>query len=343
MNSTAENLYGIGEVARRTGLSVSAIRYYADEEIVPPTRTTDAGHRLYDVAAVARLEFVRTLRDLDTGLDRIRLLVQGNASLQDLLAEHLETVEGQASALQRRRAVLRALVSTRGGEERLRLLQKLVGLTDAERERLVDDFWAEVTDRMPAGVRERIVADRPELPADPSPRQLDAWLTLADLLQDSGFREQVRAYLHDTYLGEPVERMGDPAVQQFIASAGEHLMPKLTAAHDAGLAADDPHVARLAAQFVEQSARAAGMEADDGLRQRLAAGYRRLRSLTTDALEHPQYRATHARYLALVATINGTQHPDEELRDASRPRPDGERSRLDELGEWLADALMAGA
>jgi hypothetical protein len=36
-------LYPIGDVARRTGLAVSAIRYYSDEGIVAPTGTTAAG------------------------------------------------------------------------------------------------------------------------------------------------------------------------------------------------------------------------------------------------------------------------------------------------------------
>ena len=69
MTTPEDTLYSIGEVAHRTGLSVSAIRYYADEGLVPPTDSTDSGHRLYDVDAIARLEFVRTLRDLETGLD----------------------------------------------------------------------------------------------------------------------------------------------------------------------------------------------------------------------------------------------------------------------------------
>ncbi|WP_372444580.1 helix-turn-helix domain-containing protein [Micromonospora humida] len=35
----------IGEVARRTGLSVSAIRFYVDEGIVAPAGYTGAGYR----------------------------------------------------------------------------------------------------------------------------------------------------------------------------------------------------------------------------------------------------------------------------------------------------------
>ncbi|NBE96631.1 MULTISPECIES: MerR family transcriptional regulator, partial [Nonomuraea] len=33
-------LYPIGDVARRTGLSVSAIRYYSDAGVIDPTRVS---------------------------------------------------------------------------------------------------------------------------------------------------------------------------------------------------------------------------------------------------------------------------------------------------------------
>jgi len=51
---------------------VSAIRFYADEGVVPPTGLTEGGFRRCDVRAIARLELVRTLRDLGAGLDDIR-------------------------------------------------------------------------------------------------------------------------------------------------------------------------------------------------------------------------------------------------------------------------------
>jgi hypothetical protein len=33
----SDTLYSIGELSRRTGLTVKAIRYYSDQGIVPPT------------------------------------------------------------------------------------------------------------------------------------------------------------------------------------------------------------------------------------------------------------------------------------------------------------------
>jgi len=65
-------LYPIGDVARRTGLNVSAVRFYADEGIVPPSGFSEGGFRLYDVTAIARLELVRTLRDLGVCSTNVR-------------------------------------------------------------------------------------------------------------------------------------------------------------------------------------------------------------------------------------------------------------------------------
>jgi DNA-binding transcriptional MerR regulator len=60
MNGDA--LYAIGDLARRTGLTVKTIRFYSDAGIVPPTDRSPAGYRLYDIDALTRLDFVRTLR-----------------------------------------------------------------------------------------------------------------------------------------------------------------------------------------------------------------------------------------------------------------------------------------
>ncbi|MBZ6229868.1 MerR family transcriptional regulator [Streptomyces olivaceus] len=65
-------LYAISDAARRSGLTVSAVRFYADRGVVEPTGTNRAGHRMYGVDAVARPELVRTLRELGPGLDDIR-------------------------------------------------------------------------------------------------------------------------------------------------------------------------------------------------------------------------------------------------------------------------------
>ena len=61
----------IGELARRTGLPVRTLRFYSDRGLVEPAGRSDAGYRLYDEDAQARVALVRTLRELGVDLPTI--------------------------------------------------------------------------------------------------------------------------------------------------------------------------------------------------------------------------------------------------------------------------------
>ena len=346
MNTTDDtlnpNLYPIGDVAHRTGLSVSAIRFYSDEGIVPPTEMTAAGHRLYGPQAIATLDFVRTLRELGTGLEQVRRLLTGETTLRLLLAEHLDVIERQERELRVRGSVLRALVREESPAERIGLMSRLVTMPDAERERLIADFWQEVSADLPADVAEEVRAVRPRLPADPTAAQLEAWITLAELLRDDEFRAAARSYLRETYAAGPGATVSTRPVQRFIAAAGEDVVPKLMAAHASGLAPDDPHVRELATRLVHESAGAIGVPLDDELWERIASGFPRIGQVLHEAVHDPDYVVTHGRYLSLVATINGEPSPDAELEAASGPGAAGASGTvLSELGPWLSEAILA--
>jgi DNA-binding transcriptional MerR regulator len=340
MDTTENTLHPIGDVARRTGLSVSAIRFYSDEGIVAPTDVTPAGHRMYDVQAIAALEFIRTLRDLGTGLERVRKLLGGEITLRYLLAEHLDVVERQEHDLRARRSVLRALVRHEDPAGRIGLMSRLVTMPDADRERLVTEFWQEVGADLPADVADRVRAERPRLPSDPTAAQLDAWVTLAELLQDDDFRRATRSYLRDTYATDVGAVVSTPRFQGFVAEAGHALMPRLIAAHATGLSPQDPHARQLATQLVQQTADATEATLDDHLWEVLAQGFIRMPQTLHQALNDPEYTGTHGRYLALVATVNGLPSPDVELETALSPTG-RDRTPESELGVWLAHAVRA--
>jgi MerR family transcriptional regulator, redox-sensitive transcriptional activator SoxR len=66
---------GIGELARRTGLRASAIRYYESLGLVNASRR--GNWRRYTPDAVEHLAVVRMARDLGFGIDEIRTLLNG--------------------------------------------------------------------------------------------------------------------------------------------------------------------------------------------------------------------------------------------------------------------------
>ncbi len=65
------NQLTIGDVARRTGLSVSAIRYYEEEGLVAAARSR-GGRRMFARSDIRRLSFVMIVQQLGFSLDEIR-------------------------------------------------------------------------------------------------------------------------------------------------------------------------------------------------------------------------------------------------------------------------------
>ncbi|MEE3920701.1 MerR family transcriptional regulator [Micromonospora sp. BRA006-A] len=105
--------YSIGDLARRTGLPVKTIRFWSDCGVVPPTGRGPAGHRRYDAAAVARLDLVRTLRELGVDLPTVRRVVAREVTLGEVASAHADALTAQIRLLRTRRAVL-TVIARRG-------------------------------------------------------------------------------------------------------------------------------------------------------------------------------------------------------------------------------------
>lgn len=67
----------VGELARRTGLTVRTLHHYDEIGLVKPSQHTESGHRLYTAADIARLQQVRSLRQLGFSLDEVRDCMTG--------------------------------------------------------------------------------------------------------------------------------------------------------------------------------------------------------------------------------------------------------------------------
>ncbi|MEV5833253.1 MerR family transcriptional regulator [Nocardia sp. NPDC052112] len=189
-----DTLYPIGTMAARTGLSVKTIRFYADTGVVPPTTHSPAGYRLYDDDALTRLQLVRTLRELGIDLPAIRQVLDRTLTVPEVAAAHADALEFQISTLRVRRTVLRAIAERGSTPEEMELMHKLVELSDAEKSRLITEFVEDTfggTDADPEFV-DLIRSAMPELPDDPEPAQVRAWVELAELTRDPDFRASVR-------------------------------------------------------------------------------------------------------------------------------------------------------
>ncbi|WP_283136522.1 MerR family transcriptional regulator [Rhizohabitans arisaemae] len=187
-------LYTIGELARRTGLSIKTIRFYANTGLVPPTARNPAGHRLYDIGALARLDLVRTLRELGFDLPIVRRLLDREVSVPEVAAAHAEALNAQIRSLRLRRSVLRAVAKRGSTPEETELMHRLAKLSDDERRRLVHEFIDATFGGLDANPEfvAMMRSAMPDLPDDPEPEQVEAWVELAELTQDPDFRASVR-------------------------------------------------------------------------------------------------------------------------------------------------------
>jgi DNA-binding transcriptional MerR regulator len=209
--------YSIGELARRTGLTVKTIRYYSDAGLVVPVDRTAAGYRLFAVDAVARLDLIRTLRELGLDLATIRRVLERETDLAEVAAAHAEALAVQIRTLQMRRAVL--LAAAEHPEE----LTRMHELSVSEHRLLIEQFLDSVfPDRPEAAAARRNFT--PELPEDPRPDQLEAWLELVGLLRDESFRAYLQQLVADYPFGELkaelpeelLERARDPRRHRYL-------------------------------------------------------------------------------------------------------------------------------
>ncbi|MFH9350900.1 MerR family transcriptional regulator [Kitasatospora sp. NPDC017646] len=295
---TTGPLLTIGELARRTGLTVKTVRFYSDEGIVTPADRNPAGHRQYDADAVARLDLVRTLRELGLGLPEVRQVLEREHGLSEVAAAHAAALDVRIRVLRLRQAVLRTVAARGATAEELTLVHRLARLTEDERGRLVGEFLAEVfgsdaSREVRSGGLARSLT--PELPEQPSGEQVEAWVELALLAGDVGFRELLR--------GLAADEAGEAAA----AGTGSVPRPGLAVlvrevagpAVAAGVAPGSAQGARVAEVLLERYAGLVGAaEVDGSVRARLA---QRL-----EAMADPR----RDRYLVQLAVVNGWPAPE---------------------------------
>ena len=96
----------IGEAAKRTALSVDAIRFYERRALLPKPNRTPGRFRLYTAADLSRLSFIRQMQGLGFSLNEIKQLLELRsrregvcASVRTLVKAKLETVRNKISEL----------------------------------------------------------------------------------------------------------------------------------------------------------------------------------------------------------------------------------------------------
>ncbi|MFF9022581.1 helix-turn-helix domain-containing protein [Streptomyces eurythermus] len=238
MNDDGTRLFTIGELAGATGLSVRTVRFWSDEGVLAPAARSSGGYRLYDTASAARLELIRTLRELGLGLAEVRTVPAGERTVAEVAATHVAALDARIRALKVTRAVL-STVARRGAEaEEMTLVNKLARLSAAERQRIMEEFVAETPhglDTVDPDIRERIRRTAVDLAEDPTPEEVDACVELAEMLQDPQFRARMRRAVEFDAAGR---RPGEPGGRSLWFA--ERLVELVAPARERGIAPTDP-------------------------------------------------------------------------------------------------------
>ncbi len=108
----------IGEVSKRAGISVEAIRYYERLGLIRPAARTESGYRKFDPDVVRRLRFIQRAQALGFSLEEIRELLElgvtpgtTNRDVRQRAEEKIAGIEAKIAELQRMRDALHDLTA----------------------------------------------------------------------------------------------------------------------------------------------------------------------------------------------------------------------------------------
>jgi MerR family transcriptional regulator, thiopeptide resistance regulator len=103
-------VWKIGELARRTGLTVRTLHHYDEIGLLSPAQRSDGGHRVYDEADVQRLYRIVSLRSLGFPLDAIAQALDSQGfDPKAAVDDHLRRLEAQIAQEQQLLDKLRTL------------------------------------------------------------------------------------------------------------------------------------------------------------------------------------------------------------------------------------------
>lgn len=291
----------VGELARDAGVSPQILRHYERLGLLRPRRTASA-YRIYTNEDRARLDVIRTLRELDVDLATIGRVLRGATDLRATAELHVKTLEHQSALIRRRVAVLRASLRHAGelDASRIQRLHSLARLERAEKARFVaEQLGKRMAEEGPPALRRVIVdAARIELPDDATIEQLDAWLELAELVSDDTFLAHYRA--------EPARTSAPSRVVREVQ--GEALR-----AIQNGVQAEDHGARKLARRWIR------GLARQQGRRDERAFAAEMLRAADSGRFDKEQ------RFWTLLATL----------------RPEMAKHPAFVVGPWLMRAARA--
>lgn len=115
----------IGEAAKASGVTPKMIRHYEENGLVPKTKRTVSGYRMYGQNEVHTLRFIRRARDLGFSLAEIKALLglwgnrrRASADVKELAMKHVTALDAKIAEMQAMRRTLVDLAEHCHGDHR---------------------------------------------------------------------------------------------------------------------------------------------------------------------------------------------------------------------------------
>lgn len=231
----------VGQLARKTGLTVRTLHYYEEIGLLTPLRRTETGHRFYGIDDIARLQQILSLRQLGFALDEIRDFLdrpdfspaevlrlqlsrmRDQMELQrqliyrlERLAEHVRT--GENVSVDELLQLIEAMTMHESyyTPEQLDALKKRSRDVGEERIRQVEQDWATIFDEARAEMEKR---------TDPCDDRVQALVARSDALiseftgGDPGIRTSLQKMYDKEGPAKASHGMIDPAVFEYLGRA----------------------------------------------------------------------------------------------------------------------------
>jgi MerR family transcriptional regulator, thiopeptide resistance regulator len=223
----------VGELARRTGMTVRALHHYDEIGLLEPSERSGSGYRIYSDEDVRRLFRIRALRGLGVPLAEMPAALDGD--LRQVIAARLEHVERDLELQRRlRQRLTHALAALDGGgepsgDDLIDLIEVMTMIEShytpeqlQELERRRDALGPKGMERAQRDWAHLIQAARAEMeagtdPGDPRVQELARrWQALVE--QFTGGNAGIRSSLDRMYREQGAERASRGAVDADVAA-----------------------------------------------------------------------------------------------------------------------------
>jgi DNA-binding transcriptional MerR regulator len=226
-------VWKIGELARRTGLTVRTLHHYDEIGLLSPAQRSDGGHRVYDEADVQRLYRIVSLRSLGFPLDAIAQALDSQAfDPKAAVDDHLRRLEAQIAQERQLLAKLRRLRQRLDADDFLTTIEEItmreryytpeqLDQLEQRRQQLGEDAikdvereWSEIF----ATLKQEM--DRGTDPADPRLRPIgdrSRELMIMFTGGDPGIEASLKRMYETEGPAKASRGMADPAVFEYLA------------------------------------------------------------------------------------------------------------------------------